>query len=113
MYGENSENVYFYITIYNEPYVQPAEPDNFDPEGVLRGMYRYRVATEKRSSTAQILASGVSMPEALRAADMLAETWDVAADVWSVTSWGELNRDGVAIDRHALRHRTSRPACPT
>ena len=104
MYGENPENVYFYITIYNEPYVQPAEPENFDPEGVLRGMYRFRAATEKRSSTAQILASGVSMPDALRAADMLAADWDVAADVWSVTSWGELNRDGVAIDRHALRH---------
>ncbi len=112
MYGENSENVYFYITIYNEPYVQPAEPDNFDPEGVLRGMYRYRVAPEKRSSTAQILASGVSMPEALRAADMLAETWDVAADVWSVTSWGELNRDGVAIDRHALRHPDQQAGVP-
>ncbi|MDR3662559.1 MAG: pyruvate dehydrogenase (acetyl-transferring), homodimeric type, partial [Mycobacterium sp.] len=109
MYGENPENVYFYITIYNEPYLQPAEPENFDPEGVLRGMYRYRTATEKRTSTAQILASGVSMPEALRAADLLAASWDVAADVWSVTSWGELNRDGVAIDRDALRH-PDRPA---
>ncbi|MUM32719.1 pyruvate dehydrogenase (acetyl-transferring), homodimeric type, partial [Mycolicibacterium sp. CBMA 361] len=109
MYGENPENVYFYITIYNEPYVQPAEPENFDSEGVLRGMYRYRAATEKRSSTAQILASGVSMPAALRAADLLAANWDVAADVWSVTSWGELNRDGVAIDREALRH-PERPA---
>ena len=104
MFGENPENVYFYITIYNEPYQQPAEPENFDPEGVLRGMYRFRAATDKRTSTAQILASGVAMPEALRAADMLSADWDVAADVWSVTSWGELNRDGVAIDRHALRH---------
>jgi len=104
MYGENPENVFFYITIYNEPYVQPAEPENFDPEGVLRGMYRFRAAPEKRSSTAQILASGVSMPEAIKAADMLAEKWDVAADVWSVTSWGELNRDGVAVEKQRLRH---------
>jgi len=104
MYGENPENVYFYMTIYNEPYVQPAEPEHFDAEGVLRGMYRYRAADTKRTSTAQILASGVAMPEALRAADLLAEHWDVAADVWSVTSWGELNRDGVQIDRQALRH---------
>jgi pyruvate dehydrogenase E1 component len=104
MYGENPENVFFYITIYNEPYVQPAEPENFDPEGVLRGMYRFRQAPEKRSSTAQILASGVSMPEAIKAADMLAEKWDVAADVWSVTSWGELNRDGVAVEKQRLRH---------
>ena len=49
------------------------------------------------------------MPEALRAADLLAEEWDVAADVWSVTSWGELNRDGVAIERERLRH-PERPA---
>ena len=101
MFGDDPENVFFYITIYNEPYVQPAEPENFDPEGLLRGMYRYRAAKEKRSSVAQILASGVAMPEAIRAADLLSAEWDVAADVWSVTSWGELNRDGVAVDRGA------------
>ena len=104
MYGENPENVYFYMTIYNEPYTQPAEPEHFDPEGLLRGIYRYRAATEKRSSVAQILTSGVAMPEALRAADLLAEHWDVAADVWSVTSWGELNRDGVNVEKELLRH---------
>jgi pyruvate dehydrogenase E1 component len=104
MFGDDPENIFFYITIYNEPYVQPAEPENFDPEGLLRGMYRYRAAKEKRSSVAQILASGVAMPEAIRAADLLSAEWDVAADVWSVTSWGELNRDGVAVDREHLRH---------
>jgi pyruvate dehydrogenase E1 component len=109
MYGENPENIYFYITIYNEPYRQPAEPDNLDVEGLLRGIYRYRPAPERRSNVAQILASGVAMPEALRAAEMLADEWDVAADVWSVTSWGELNRDGVAIEKELLRH-PERPA---
>jgi pyruvate dehydrogenase E1 component len=109
MFGDDPENVYFYITIYNEPYVQPAEPEDFDPEGVLRGIYRYRASKEKRTSVAQILASGVAMPEALRAADMLAAEWDVAADVWSVTSWGELNRDGVAVEKELLRH-PDRPA---
>ena len=109
MYGENPENVYFYITIYNEPYVQPAEPEGLDVEALLRGIYRYRQAPEKRTHVAQILASGVAMPEALRAADLLAEEWDVAADVWSVTSWGELNRDGVAIEKERLRH-PERPA---
>jgi pyruvate dehydrogenase E1 component len=104
MYGENPENIFFYVTIYNEPYAQPAEPADFDPEGLLRGIYRYRAASQKRSNVAQILASGVSMPEALRAADLLAERWDVAADVWSVTSWGELNRDGVAVEKELLRH---------
>jgi len=109
MFGQDPENVFFYITVYNEPYVQPPEPENFDPEGVLRGIYRYRAATERRSNTAQILASGVSMPAALKAAEMLAAEWDVAADVWSVTSWGELNRDGVSIQKAQLRH-PDRPA---
>ena len=104
MFGENPENVFFYITIYNEPYIQPAEPENLDVEQLLRGMYRYRVAAQKRTSTAQILASGVAMPDALRAADMLAERWDVAADVWSVTSWNELHRDGLAVEKQILRH---------
>jgi pyruvate dehydrogenase E1 component len=112
MFGEHPENVFFYITIYNEPYVQPAEPEGFDPEGLLRGIYRYRTAPEARSSTAQILASGVAMPEALRAADLLAAHWDVAADVWSVTSWGELNRDGVAIEKARLRHPDRLAALP-
>jgi pyruvate dehydrogenase E1 component len=104
MFGENPENVYFYMTIYNEPYVQPAEPDGVDVEALLRGIYRYRPAPEKHTHVAQILASGVAMPEAVRAANLLAEEWDVAADVWSVTSWGELNRDGVDIERERLRH---------
>ena len=104
MFGENAENVFFYITIYNEPYPQPAEPEHLDIDGLLKGIYRYRAARDKRSNTARILASGVSMPEALRAADMLAERWDVAADVWSVTSWNELARDGVAAEKHILRY---------
>jgi pyruvate dehydrogenase E1 component len=109
MYAENPENIYFYVTIYNEPYVQPAEPEGLDVEALLRGIYHYRKAPEKRTHAAQILGSGIAMPAALRAADLLAEEWDVAADVWSVTSWGELNRDGVAIEKERLRH-PERPA---
>src|SRR6202011_3167988 len=112
MYGENPENVYFYITIYNEPYVQPAEPEGIDVEALLRGIYRYRPPPQKRTHAAQILASGVAMPEALRAADLLAEEWDVAADVWSVTSWGELNREGVEIEKERLRYPDHTPRLP-
>ena len=112
MYGEDPENVFFYVTIYNEPYAQPAEPENFDPAGLLRGIYRYRTAPESRSNVAQILTSGVAMPEALRAADLLAADWDVAADVWSVTSWGELNRDGVEVEKQLLRHPDRSAAVP-
>ncbi|MGO9223116.1 transketolase-like TK C-terminal-containing protein, partial [Mycobacterium sp.] len=85
------------------------EPENFDPESLLRGIYRYQAAKESRANTAHILASGVAMPSALRAAEMLAAEWDVAADVWSVTSWGELNRDGVSVEKEKLRH-PDRPA---
>jgi pyruvate dehydrogenase E1 component len=109
MFGENPENVFFYLTIYNEPYAQPPEPENFDPESMLRGIYRYRKAAAARSNNARILASGVAMPSALQAAEMLAAEWDVAADVWSVTSWSELNRDGVAVEKERLRH-PNRPA---
>jgi pyruvate dehydrogenase E1 component len=112
MYGENPENVYFYMTIYNEPYVQPAEPEDVDVDGLLRGIYRYQKAPEGKSNTAQILTSGVGMPSALRAAELLAEEWDVAADVWSVTSWGELNRDGVAVEKERLRYPEQPAATP-
>jgi pyruvate dehydrogenase E1 component len=109
MYGENPENVFFHLTIYNEPYQQPAEPEDLDVEGLLRGIYRYKRGPQGKSNTAQILVSGVGMPSALRAAELLAEDWDVSADVWSVTSWGELNRDGVQVEKDLLRH-PERPA---
>jgi len=103
MYGENSENVYYYLTVYNEPYVQPEEPKNLDIDGVLRGIYLYSPAGRGRRK-AQILASGVGVNWALKAQKLLAEDWNVAASVWSVTSWNELRRDGLAIDRHNLLH---------
>jgi pyruvate dehydrogenase E1 component len=103
MYGENSENIYYYLTVYNEPYVQPEEPKNLDIDGVLRGIYLYSPAGRGRRK-AQILASGVGVNWALKAQKLLAEDWNVAASVWSVTSWNELRRDGLAVDRHNLLH---------
>ena len=101
MYGENSENVYYYLTVYNEPYLQPAAPDNLDVDGLLKGMYLYSPAKSGKKRV-QILASGVAMNWALKAQKLLAEDWNVAADIWSVTSWNELRKDGLAIDRHNL-----------
>jgi pyruvate dehydrogenase E1 component len=101
MYGENSENIYYYLTIYNEPYIQPAAPDNLDVDGLLKGMYLYAPAKSGKKRV-QILASGVSMNWALKAQELLADDWAIAADVWSVTSWNELRRDGLATDRHNL-----------
>ncbi len=109
MYGEDSENVFYYLTMYNEPIDQPAEPEGLDVDGLLRGMYRYRPAEAEGTASAQILASGSAMPGALRAQQLLADDWGVAADVWSVTSWVELHRDGLRTDDANLLDPVSEP----
>ncbi len=104
MYGENSENVYYYITIYNEPISQPPQPKDLDVDAVLRGVYKYASGPGgKKRLRANILVSGVTMNDALKAQEMLAEDWNVSADVYSVTSWNELARDGGAYERRRLR----------
>jgi pyruvate dehydrogenase E1 component len=96
-------DVFYYLTIYNEPMAQPAEPDNLDVDGLLRGMYRYAPGGNGSGRPrAQVLASGVAMPWALDAQRMLADEWGVDADVWSVTSWNELRRDAVRCEEQAL-----------
>jgi pyruvate dehydrogenase E1 component len=99
MYGGThpDPNVMYYITVYNEPILQPAEPENLDVDGVLRGIYKLKESPISGVKS-QIMASGVAVPWALEAQKLLAEDWGVSADVWSVTSWGELRRDGMAAD---------------
>lgn len=102
MYGEQPENLMYYLTVYNEPYVQPTEPEGVDVEGILKGMYLLKpgsfdgVGNDARR--AQILASGVGVPWALEAQELLKEDYGVVADVWSVTSWGEMRREGLESD---------------
>ena len=106
MYGEGDPrdpNVMYYLTVYNEPMVQPAEPDDVDVEGILRGIHQIAPA-EGDGPRAQILASGVGVPWALEARELLARDWGVQAAVWSVTSWNELRRDGLAADEHNFLH---------
>ena len=102
MYGENSENIYYYLTVYNEPYMQPAEPENLDIEGLLKGMYLYSPAAKKGKNEVNILASGVALNWAIKAQQLLMDDFGIKADVWSVTSWNELRRDGLETDRHNL-----------
>jgi pyruvate dehydrogenase E1 component len=104
MYGEEPDDVMFYLTVYNEPVVQPPMPDGLDETHVIRGMYRYKEAPEKRAHRAQILTSGTAIHLALEAQEMLAADWDVAADVWSCPGWNELARDGMACDSWNRRH---------
>jgi pyruvate dehydrogenase E1 component len=106
------ENVFYYLTVYNEPYVQPAEPDDLDVDGLLRGIYRFLPSATDEGPQVRLLASGVALPWAVRARELLAEQWGVGAEVWSVTSWGELRRDGVAAEHHNLVHPDAEPRVP-
>ena len=95
--GEHPDpNVMYYLTVYNEPMLQPAEPESVDVDGIIRGIHQIS-ANSAQGHKAQILASGVAMPWALEAQQLLLE-WGISADVWSVTSWTELCRDGLAAD---------------
>jgi pyruvate dehydrogenase E1 component len=111
--GDHNRDVFYYLTIYNEPIVQPKQPDDLDVAGLLRGIYRYSPAlgVEGRPRT-QILASGVAVPWALEAQRILGEEWNVDADVWSVTSWNELRRDAVGCEEAALLDPDGEPRTP-
>jgi pyruvate dehydrogenase E1 component len=128
----HGEDIFYYLTVYNEPYVQPAEPDDYPggsaalEQGILRGLYRYAAAPAvsangadpasaeqagiARSTNggepprAQILASGVALRWALAAQRLLAEDWGVAAQAWSATSWTELRRDALGCEEWNLLH---------
>ncbi len=104
MYGGQhpDPNVMYYITVYNEPMLQPAEPADLDVDGVLRGIYSLNKNSQP-GHKAQILASGVAVPWAIEAQQLLSE-WGVSADIWSVTSWVELRRDGIKTDEHNFLH---------
>ncbi|MAO80164.1 MAG: pyruvate dehydrogenase (acetyl-transferring), homodimeric type, partial [Nocardioides sp.] len=108
MYGSteehpHGEDVIYYLTVYNEPVPQPAEPDDVDVEGILKGIHRVSTASGD-GPRVQLMASGVGFPWVDRAARMLAEDWGVQADTWSVTSWNELARDAVAAEEWNLLH---------
>ena len=105
MYGGThpDPDVMYYITVYNEPLLQPAEPEGLDVDGLLKGIYLLRTAN-LAGPKAQLLASGVGVPWALEAQELLANDWGVSADVWSVTSWSELRREGLAAEEHNFLH---------
>ncbi len=101
----NRENVFYYITAYNENYPQPAMPTDVEniEDGILKGIYRLK-KSPVGEATVQLWGSGPMLNEALRAQDILAEKFGVAADVWSVTSYVNLRREAVATDRWNRLH---------
>ena len=104
------EDVYYYITLMNENYAHPAMPDGAR-DGILRGMYLFRDAgpTKKKTPRVQLLGSGAILREVIAGADLLASDWNVQSDVWSVTSFNELQRDGVAAQRWNMLHPDDEP----
>ncbi|MBV9027104.1 MAG: pyruvate dehydrogenase (acetyl-transferring), homodimeric type, partial [Candidatus Eremiobacteraeota bacterium] len=103
-------DVYYYITLMNENYQHPAMPDGAR-EGILRGMYLLRDSgpAKGKAPRVQLFGSGTILREVLAAADLLANEWSVNADVWSVTSFNELQRDGAAARRWNLLHPGEKP----
>jgi pyruvate dehydrogenase E1 component len=111
MYGPAPEDVFYYITLYNETYPMPPMPAD-SRDGILRGLYRYRPAPEQRPHRSQILASGTAMSAALEAQQLLADEHDVAADVWSATSYKQLRDDAITVERWNRLHPTDLPRQP-
>jgi pyruvate dehydrogenase E1 component len=106
MYGENAEDIFYYLTIYNEPLKQPAQPADLDVKALLKGLYKFAdgPALAEEAPKAQILASGVGGRWAMEAQQLLADDWGVSASVWSVTSWAELRREAMNCDTFNLLH---------
>ena len=108
---EGGEDVIYYLTVYNEPRSQPAMPDDLDPADVIRGIYRFRPG-EAGDHEAHILSSGTIIYEALRAQELLAEDWNVKADVWSTPGWNRLLRDGAQTESFNRTHPGEEPRVP-
>jgi pyruvate dehydrogenase E1 component len=112
MYGENPEDCFYYLTLYNETYTMPAMPEG-SRDGILRGLYRYLPAPEgELTHRARILASGTAMQAAIEARQLLAEHHDVGAELWSATSYKALREDALAAERWNRLHPTEAPRVP-
>ena len=109
----DQESIFYYLTVMNEQYEMPPMPEGADVKrGILRGMYRFSKAKNTAAKLkAQLLGSGAILPEVIKAAALL-EQFGVAADVWSVTSYNELYRDGNACDRWNMLHPAEKPRVP-
>jgi pyruvate dehydrogenase E1 component len=109
---KDGENIFYYITVMNEPYAMPVMPKGVE-EGILKGMYKVRAATNQKSKLrAQLLGSGAILNEALRAQEMLEKAYGVSADVWSVTSYKSLYTDAIETERWNRLHPDETPRVP-
>ncbi|HTD67095.1 MAG TPA: pyruvate dehydrogenase (acetyl-transferring), homodimeric type, partial [Candidatus Limnocylindria bacterium] len=102
---QDGEDVFYYLSLYNENYAQPAMPEGVT-DGILKGLYKFRAGAEGKKYKAQILGSGPIIQSALRAQEILAERYDVSADVWSATSYKRLRNDAMNTRRWNMLHAT-------
>lgn len=100
---EREDNVFFYITVMNENYQHPDMPAGVE-EGIIKGMYLLQENNKKSKKHVQLLGSGTILREVIEAARLLKEDFSITADIWSVTSFNELRRDGLAVERHNRMH---------
>lgn len=100
---EKMENIFYYITVMNENYEQPDMPEGVE-EGIIKGMYLLKETKKKAKNHIQLMGSGTILREAIKAAQMLEEDYAITSDIWSVTSFNELRRDGLAVERYNALH---------
>ncbi len=105
---EEQQSIYYYITVMNEAYQQPAMPEGVE-QGIIKGMYLLEEDKKEAAHHVQLLGSGTILREVREAAKILREQFNVGADVWSVTSFNELRRDGLAVERHNRLHPEQKP----
>ena len=108
---EQKESVYFYITAMNENYVHPAMPEGAE-EGIIKGIYKLKSTGSKNKLRVRLLGGGTILREVLAAAEMLSNDWNIDADIFSVTSFNELARDGLATERWNMLHPQETPRVP-
>lgn len=109
---EEQENIFYYLTVMNENYPMPPMPDGVK-EGILKGIYKFKKSEKENSKLkANLLGSGAILNEAIKAAEILEENYNVAADVWSVTSYKELRRDALNVERWNMLHPNETPKIP-
>ena len=105
---EKMEHIYYYITVMNENYTHPAMPAGTEQD-ILKGMYLFRAAKEAKKPRVQLMGSGTIFREVIAAAELLELDWGVVSDIWSCTSFTELRRDGMAVERHNLLNPEAAP----
>ena len=110
---EEQEDIFFYLTVGNERYAMPPMPSEDVKSGILKGMYRFKTSDKTDTNLhAQLFGSGAILNEVLKAQSLLEEKHNVAADVWSITSYKELHRDGHSVERWNMLHPSETPQVP-